>query len=143
MAEYEVIVEDNCDVVVNTVDDTDVVSVVEESTVVVLPDAVDVQVIEESTTVIEAEDGSVIVSDVGVQGPAAEENVAFAQRVDFVGDTVIYRAEASPGTLDSANAWRIRRITFVGPEEDAITEWADGVSDFTKIWNDRATYSYV
>lgn len=142
MAAYEVIVNDDGSIVVNEVSDIDVVSVVEETTVVVSPDDAEVATVEQTTTVVEAPDGSVTVSDVGIQGPAAEENVPFATRVDFVGDTLIYKAQAQPGTLDASNAWRIQEITFVGADEDVEIRWASGTSDFDKVWDDRATYLY-
>ena len=89
-----------------------------------------------------------VISVVTVFGPSpntvlSENDVAFAQRIDFVGDTLIYRAEAVPGTLDADPLWRIRRITFVNPEEDAITEWATGVGTFIHVWDDRLGLSYT
>lgn len=78
----------------------------------------------------------------GVQGPAGgEEAVPYAERVDFVGATIIYRGEATVGTLDSAPLWRVRRITL-NSEGDATTEWADGNSNFDNIWDNRASLSY-
>lgn len=143
MPEFQVIVNDDGTVIVNDVDAADVITQVDEQTVVVLPDDTEVVSVEETTTVIEAEDGSVTIADVGVQGPAAEEDVAFAQRVDFVGETVIYKGQAQPGTLDAANAWRIQEITFVGADEDVEIRWASGTSDFDKVWNDRLSFTYT
>ena len=143
MAEFEVIVNDDGSIIVNDVNVADVITQVEETTVVVLPDDTEVTVVEETTTVIEAPDGSVIVSDVGVQGPAAESDVPFATRVDFIGDDLIYKGQAQPGTLDATNAWRIQEITFVGPEDDVEIRWAGGTSDFDKIWDDRLGFTYT
>lgn len=140
---YQVICEDDGDVVINTVTETSVVTQTSDETVIVEGDDTQIVVTEESTTVIEAEDGSVIVSDVGVQGPPAESDLAFATRVDFVGDTVIYKGQAQPGTLDSNNAWRIQEITFVGTDEDVEIRWAGGNSNFDKIWDDRLSYGYT
>lgn len=69
-----------------------------------------------------------------------EEDV-YAKRVDFVGDTVIYKAEATAGTLDSASAWRIHRLV-ISVDGDVSETWAEGNTNFNKIWNDRLTYSY-
>lgn len=64
----------------------------------------------------------------------------YARRVDFVGDTVIYRGEADPGSSESSAVWRIRRITFVG--EDVVEEWAGGEDTFDKVWTSRLALSY-
>lgn len=77
--------------------------------------------------------------DVG-QGPSGVIGSDYAIRVDEVSSTLIYRAEAIAGSANSAAVWRIQRITISG---SVITiQWADGVSTFTKVWNDRATYTY-
>lgn len=78
----------------------------------------------------------------GPQGPAgtSEDEMAFAKRVDFVGDTTIYRGEAVPGTLDSAPAWRVRRLTLAG--DDVTEEWASGAAAFAHSWAQRATLEY-
>ena len=143
MAEFQVIVNDDGSIIVNDVDASHVITQVEETTVVVEPDDSQIIAVEETTTVIEAEDGSVIISDVGVQGPAAESDVPFATRVDFIGDDLIYKGQAQPGALDASNAWRIQEITFIGPEDDVEIRWANGNSDFTNIWDDRLGFSYT
>jgi hypothetical protein len=82
---------------------------------------------------------------VGIQGPPGglgfEEDAVYAKRVDMVGDTLIYRGEAAVGSAESAPAWRIRRITFVG--DDVAEEWADGTAAFSKSWSGRAGYTYL
>jgi hypothetical protein len=75
-----------------------------------------------------------------VSSSGTEEDV-YAKRVDFVGDTVIYKAEATAGTLDSASAWRIHRL-IVSVDGDVSETWAEGNTNFNKIWNDRLTYTY-
>ena len=67
---------------------------------------------------------------------------SLASRVDFVGDNIIYKGEAEPGTLTSASAWRIKKIEFIGADEDVETTFADGNGDFDKIWNNRLSYTY-
>lgn len=143
MAEFEVIVNDDGSVIVNDVDVADVITQVEETTVVIAPDDTEVVVVETPTTVIEAEDGGVTISDVGVQGSAAEEDVPFATRVDFIGDTRILKGQAQPGTVDATNAWRIQEILFVGLDEDVEIRWAAGNSNFDKIWDDRLGETYT
>lgn len=80
----------------------------------------------------------------GIQGPpgVAEEDVAYAKRIDFEdNETVIYKGEADPGTLDSAGTWRIRRLTL-NAESDVTEEWADGNADFDNVWSDHLTLTY-
>ena len=143
MAEFQVIVNDDGSVIVNDVNVADVITQVDQTTVVIQPDDSEVIVTEEITTVIEAPDGSVTIADVGVQGPAAEEDVPFATRVDFIGDTRILKGQAQPGTLDAANAWRVQEITFVGSDEDVEIRWASGNSSFDKVWDDRLGFTYT
>ena len=61
-------------------------------------------------------------------------------RTDVAGAGVTYNGYALTGTLNTANSWKIARVTVVG----AITtiEYADGNSGFDNIWNDRATLTY-
>jgi hypothetical protein len=79
----------------------------------------------------------------GPQGPAGtnEDDMPYAKRVDFVGETVLYRGEAVPGAAESAPAWRIQRLTFAG--DDVSYEWAAGSAAFDKVWTDRASLSYL
>lgn len=85
----------------------------------------------------------------GIMGPAgkdgkdgiAEEDIVYAKRVDFVGETVIYKGEAAVGSADSAPAWRIRRIVLAS-DSDVTETWASGTADFDKTWDNRANYSY-
>lgn len=72
----------------------------------------------------------------------AEEEMMYKEEVDFVGEDLIYRGWANPGSATSAPTWRIRRTRFIGSDDDVIHDWAGGNADFNKIWDDRATYSY-
>lgn len=139
----QVICNDDGSVVINEVEVITTVDVATDQTVVVEGDDTQIVTTETTTTVIEAEDGSVTISDVGQQGTPAEDKVPLSRRVDFVGETLIYRGTATPGTADATNAWRIEEITFVGADEDVEIRWAAGNSNFDKVWNDRATYSYL
>lgn len=62
-------------------------------------------------------------------------------RVDFVGDTIIYRGEAAPGSDEAAPVWRIRKITF-GDGGDVSTVYANGNAEFAHVWADRGTLNY-
>jgi hypothetical protein len=88
------------------------------------------------------------VAEPGPQGPpgppgvSGEEEMPYAERTDFVGEDVIYKGYAVPGTLDSEPLWRIKKLT-IASDDDVITQWAGGSSDFVNIWANRASYTYV
>lgn len=77
--------------------------------------------------------------DVG-QGPSGVIGSNYTVRIDQVSSTVIYRGEAAAASAESAAVWRIQKFTISG--DDVTVLWADGVSTFTKIWNNRLTYTY-
>ena len=101
-------------------------------------------------------DSNDVVVDVGIDTQtivleiSKEEEVAeFTVLIDEVDPTpsgysaVTYIGEAVPGTATSASTWRIKRIgEYTVAGQDAEIEWADGVATFTKVWDDRASYSY-
>lgn len=73
----------------------------------------------------------------------ATEEEMFAQQVDFIGNDLIYRAEADPGAATSAAVWRIRKIDIDNPSQgDIATTWADGNANFDNVWDDRLGLSY-
>ena len=72
---------------------------------------------------------------------AVDMGVELSRRSDFVGETLIYRGEAAPGTAENAPAWRIKRIEFA-PDGDVTETWAGGNANFDKTWADRAGLSY-
>ena len=57
-------------------------------------------------------------------------------------NTYTYIGEATPGSISSAAAWRIRRLTEISGNTVSTYVWADNTEAFTKIWNDRTTYTY-
>jgi hypothetical protein len=63
-----------------------------------------------------------------------------AIQLDDTGGTT-YIGEASPGSLTSASAWRIKRVVETGP--DSVITWADGDSDFDNIWDNRLSLTYT
>ena len=119
-----------------------------EPKLITIDEPTNLQTIEEITTLNTVEEVTAILTTgiTGPQGPAGpaggEDEVALAKRVDFIDDTLLYRAEADPGTLDSDNNWRIRRIIIGAVDGDVTEEWAEGNANFDKVWNNRATYSY-
>jgi len=83
--------------------------------------------------------GDTITGAIG--GTTSEEEMAYAKRTDVVGEVVIYKGEASPGTSETAAFWRIHRLTING--DDVSEEWADGDSSFNNVWADRLTLTYL
>lgn len=80
-----------------------------------------------------------IVTNTDTGGGAAE--VEYATRIDEVSSTLMYKAEAIPGSLDAAAVWRISRLTFA-VDGDLTIEWAGGTSAFDKIWDNHLALSY-
>lgn len=75
-----------------------------------------------------------------VVGTTSEEDTMYAKQIDFVGETVIYKGEAVPGSLTSASVWRVRKLTLTG--DDVAETWADGDSNFDNVWDERVSLSY-
>ena len=61
--------------------------------------------------------------------------VQYSVRMDEVG-TDLYVGEALPNSGTGLSVWRIKKVTDNG------ALWADGTASFTKIWDDRLSYSY-
>ena len=59
--------------------------------------------------------------------------------LDEASATITYVGEANPGTASSAASWRIKRLDSTS---GLLITWADGDSNFDKVWDDRASYSY-
>ena len=113
----------------------------------VVPSAASYEVVAEQVVVVEtAPSVQFIEVEVGIPGPpgppgpATGETMPYAKRTDFVGDDVIYKGEAEPGSSENDAVWRISKITFVG--EDATEQWAEGNASFDKMWSSRLGYNY-
>ena len=113
----------------------------------VVPSAASYEVVAEQLVVVEtAPSVQFIEVEVGIPGPpgpigpAAGETMPYAKRTDFVGDDVIYKGEAEPGSSENDPVWRISKITFVG--EDAAEQWGEGNANFDKAWSSRLSYNY-
>lgn len=119
---------------------------VPDETVTLTIDLLEATVVADQTPVSVTVDNTQLnVLTVGVQGPPgiSEDEIMYAKRVDFSADgTFLYRGEAVPGTAESDNLWRIRRIDIASSDGDVTEIWADGNASFTKVWDDRLTYTY-
>lgn len=56
-------------------------------------------------------------------------------------DNPEYIGEATPGTAQGDPVWRIRKVTYTGGNPTGI-EWAEGTTEFNKVWDDRGDYDY-
>ena len=72
-----------------------------------------------------------------------DEVPQYTTRKDFVGDDIIYTGEAPVGSSEAAAVWRIYKLEFTNVEGDIKETWADASAQFTKVWDDRLTYTYL
>lgn len=67
----------------------------------------------------------------------------YDQKIDETDPNNVYVGVARPADKAAANEakWKIKKISISG----AVTtiRWADGVADFQKVWDNRATYTYT
>ena len=114
-----------------------VIETVDESTDVLETEATAlVEVINETMDVLEVIDS---------EPPTVyipENELRYEKESDFVGENIIYRGEAAPGSSRSASVWRLWAITFAESDGDISESWADGSEAFNKVWDDRLTYTY-
>jgi len=78
--------------------------------------------------------------------PLPTDSAQYTQKMENTGDgQPLYMGEALPGTATSAATWRIRKMEYDNGTQRPPTGvlWADGVSTFTKVWDDRSTGGYV
>lgn len=137
-----VIVETPLNVVTN-VDSVGVVNIVNtETTIVDNNSSLFIVTPDTSSVLVEVETSQVVLA--GAMGPAgiSEDEMVYSKQYDFDGDNIIYRGEASVGSLSSAPLWRIRKIT-TDINGDISETWAAGNAQFNKVWDDRLTYTYL
>lgn len=54
-----------------------------------------------------------------------------------------YIGEASPGAATSSAVWRIKKLTYDADENITKIQWANKEStQFTQVWDDRASLTY-
>jgi hypothetical protein len=70
---------------------------------------------------------------------AASGGGAYETRIDEVSATVSYIGKATPGSATSAASWQ---ITKLDETTGLVLSYADDVTTFTKVWDNRATYTY-
>lgn len=79
---------------------------------------------------------------ISVIAGAVDLGVDTARREDFVGDSILYRGEAAPGSSESAPVWKIKRVEFL-PDGDVSTTFAGGTADYVHAWSARTTLEYA
>ena len=60
--------------------------------------------------------------------------------LDNTGSPVMYIGQAVPGTATSASTWRIKKVDLTTP--NVVITWANGISTFQNVWDNRASYTY-
>lgn len=69
----------------------------------------------------------------------ATESPTYNIFLDEASATITYVGEALPGVSAATASWRIKRLDSTS---GLLVTWAEGDSDFDKVWDDRASYSY-
>jgi hypothetical protein len=70
------------------------------------------------------------------------EDGMYSKRVDFIGETIVYKGEAEAGSSEGSPVWRIRKL-LIAVDGDVQELFADGDIEFNNIWTDRLTLIYV
>jgi hypothetical protein len=81
----------------------------------------------------------------GVQGTSGlieGEEIVYSKRVDFISDNLLYKGDATIGSLTSAPVWRIRQISIASLDGDVTEIWAGGSALFDKVWDNRLNLTY-
>lgn len=115
------------------------ISVVAGDDQVLVTEASETMVIEEKTQTITPAFKEVLQI---IQQVPQEDDVTYTEEIDFVGDDIVYRGWANPGTTTNLALWRIRRTRFIGADGDVVHDWADGNGNFDNIWDDRLLKTY-
>jgi hypothetical protein len=55
----------------------------------------------------------------------------------------LYIGFARPGALTSAAEWQIAKCTYDAGGNMTAKQFAGGVNDYNKVWDDRAGYTYA
>jgi hypothetical protein len=78
-----------------------------------------------------------------IPGATASEDLdLYTKRIDFISDALLYKGYADAGTLESASAWRIVKVTIAN-DDDIVETFADGDVNFDNIWDNRLSLTYT
>lgn len=70
-----------------------------------------------------------------IGGGGGSTTTSYQLQMDDHG-TYLYVGESVPGMATSSASWRIKKVTDTG------VLFADATASFTKVWDNRATYTY-
>lgn len=90
---------------------------------------------------IAAGDNNIGNVDVVSMPTVTTSDISYTTAIEFSGANPVYVGEAVAGSAKSGSLWRIKKITYSGSNPIDV-QYADGVSTFNKIWDNRASYSY-
>ena len=76
------------------------------------------------------------------QEPTIQDALQFTKRTEFETDYTIYQGYALPGTLENEPSWLIT-YTVIDANDNVSLRYADGSDQYTKVWDNRATYTYI
>lgn len=68
--------------------------------------------------------------------------VTYVPLYDSVSAILAYSGKALPGTLTSAASWQIMKLVY-SAAGDVTGSFANGVSTFNNIWDNRASLTYT
>lgn len=89
--------------------------------------------------VVEANDSAVTVAAQGIRIDAAPYTLV----LEYDGtNNPIYIGKASQGSLKSAAAWQIRKLTWDGSSNVTDIQFANGSPAYNAIWNNRGSFAY-
>ena len=97
------------------------------------------------TVTINNRTSTVTIARQGTQGPpgggVGSPSIRSASGSAGGGSTYVYMGNAASGTLDSAGAWTITRLTVDGG--GGLTATTHATSNPSSVWNDYASLTYT
>lgn len=137
------------DTIIIDKEDNNIIIASDDTPIIINNEEVNIVTTESENSIVTTEDNPTLVVSLeqgpagppGPPGAVGDEEVAYAKLVDTIDDDHLYIGEATPGTLESGNVWRIKYIVFTG--NDISIRWANGSSNFDKVWDSRLSYTYL
>ncbi len=72
--------------------------------------------------------------------PVPVTETEYKTYIDEISKTLSYIGYALPGTATSSASWKILKLEVIS--NDTFKTFANGVSTFTNIWDNRLSYTY-
>lgn len=83
-----------------------------------------------------------MINNATIQFPFSHSDLQFRTTYTAAGAPE-YHGRARSGALESAAEWQIVKITYDANGNPISGKFADGVNDYNKVWDNRATYTYA